>query len=64
MVVATVNVRAVGGATVIPPDIVALIVVVPRPAAVASPAALMVAVPVVDELHVALLVKFCVEPSV
>ena len=44
------------------PD-VALIVVLPTPAPVARPEALMVATVVADELHVAVLVRFCVLPS-
>jgi hypothetical protein len=52
------------GVTEIPPDIVALTSVVPNPAAVARPDALIVAVAVVAEFHVALLVKFCIDPSV
>jgi hypothetical protein len=44
------------------PD-VALIVVLPTPAPVAKPEALMVATVVADELHVAVLVRFCVLPS-
>jgi hypothetical protein len=44
-------------------DDVAVIVEVPTPAPLASPAALIVAVEVVPELHVTVPVKFCVEPS-
>jgi hypothetical protein len=44
------------------PD-VALIVVLPTPAPVAKPVALIVATVVADELHVALFVRFCVLPS-
>jgi hypothetical protein len=53
--VAAVTVSVVEPITV--PD-VALIVEVPTPAPVASPAALIVATAVVPELHVALLVRF------
>ena len=42
----------------------ALIVVGPVPTLVARPAALMVAMEVADEVQVALLVRFCVLPSV
>jgi hypothetical protein len=58
--VAAVTVRTVE--PLIPPD-VALIVEVPTPAPVARPAALIVAVVVVPELHVTVLVRFCVVPS-
>jgi hypothetical protein len=44
-------------------DDVAVMVEVPTPAPVARPAALIVAVAVVPELHVTVPVKFCVEPS-
>src|SRR5271167_1856320 len=44
-------------------DDVAVIVEVPTPAPLARPAALIVAVEVVPELHVTVPVKFCVEPS-
>jgi len=44
------------------PD-VAVTVVEPPPAVVASPALLMVATAVADELHVAVLVRLLVEPS-
>jgi hypothetical protein len=39
-------------------------VVVPRPTAVASPAVLIVATVAAEELHVAVLVRFCVLASV
>jgi hypothetical protein len=58
--VAAVTVRVVE--PLIAPD-VALIVEFPNPAPVASPAALIVAVVVVPELHVTVLVRFCVVPS-
>jgi hypothetical protein len=59
------NVAAVTVSNVDPAidDDVAVIVEVPTPAPVASPAALIVAVAVVPELHVTVPVKFCVEPS-
>src|SRR6202041_2628092 len=44
-------------------DDVAVIVEVPTPAPLASPAVLIVAVAVVPELHVTVLVRFCVVPS-
>src|SRR5271163_3222622 len=44
-------------------DDVAVIVEVPTPAPLASPAALIVAVEVVPELHVTVPVRFCVVPS-
>jgi hypothetical protein len=44
-------------------DDVAVIVEVPTPAPLASPAALIVAVELVPELHVTVPVTFCVEPS-
>ena len=44
-------------------DDFAVIVEVPTPAALARPAALIVAVVVVPELHVTVLVRFCVVPS-
>ena len=59
------NVAAVTVSTVEPeiaPD-VALIVEVPTPAPVARPAAVIVATGVVPELHVTVLVRFCVVPS-
>jgi hypothetical protein len=59
------SVAAVTVSTVEPliaPD-VALIVEVPTPAPVARPAVVIVAVEVVPELHVTVLVKFCVLPS-
>jgi hypothetical protein len=43
----------------IAPD-AASIIVCPAPAALANPAVLIVATPVADELHVAVLVRFCV----
>jgi hypothetical protein len=58
--VAAVTVRVVE--PLIAPD-VALIVEVPTPAPVASPAALIVAVVVVPEVQVTVEVKFCVVPS-
>src|SRR5271154_1854511 len=58
--VADVTVRTVE--PLIAPD-VALIVEVPTPAPVASPDVLIVAAVVVAELHVTVLVRFCVEPS-
>jgi hypothetical protein len=42
---------------------VAVMVVDPVPVELASPVALIVAMPVADELHVAVLVRFCVLPS-
>lgn len=42
---------------------VAAILLEPTPAPVANPPALMVAAAVFEELHVAELVRFCVEPS-
>jgi len=50
-------------APVIAPD-VAVMVVLPAATAVASPPVLMVAVPTEDEVHVAVLVRFCVVLSV
>ena len=41
----------------------ASIVVCPGPTALASPVVLIVATPGADELHVAVLVRFCVLPS-
>ena len=46
-----------------PPDIAAVIVVVPADAPVARPLALMVATAVFEELQVTWLVIFCVLPS-
>ena len=46
----------------IPPEL-AWMVVEPVPAAVARPAALIVATVTAEELHVAVLVRFCVVPS-
>ena len=41
----------------------ASIVVCPAPTALASPVVLIVATPGADELHVAVLVRFCLLPS-
>src|SRR3984885_11359397 len=59
------NVAAVTVRTVEPviDDDVAVIVEVPTPAPVASPAALIVATEVVPELHATVRVRFCVFPS-
>ena len=59
------SVAAVTVSTVEPliDDDVAVIVEVPTPAPVASPAVLIVAVVVVPELHATVLVRFCVVPS-
>jgi hypothetical protein len=42
---------------------VAVMVVVPTPVAVASPALEIVATPAAEDVHVAVLVRFCVLPS-
>jgi hypothetical protein len=60
------RVAAVTVSVVLPETVpaVAWIVVDPRLTAVASPAVLIVATPAAEELHVAVLVRFCVLESV
>ena len=60
------SVEAVTVSVVLPEiePVVARMVVDPVPIAVATPAALIVATVAAEELHVAVLVRFCVVPSV
>jgi hypothetical protein len=60
------SVAAVTVSVVLPETVpeVAWMVVDPRPAAVASPAVLIVATVAAEEVHVAVLVRFCVLASV